>query len=52
MIENKVYNIIFDEDYNNEIFSGIKTENSKQIFNNKIPNPYYYGSDIALGVRL
>ena len=53
MIENKVYNIIFDEDYNNEIFTGIKTREQQTDIYNKIPNPFYYGSDSssALGYK-
>lgn len=53
MLDNKVYNVIFDENYKYEIFNGIKTGNDQTEIYDKFKNADYYGSDISspLGYR-
>lgn len=51
MLGDSVYNIVFDSDYKNEVFSGITTGSS--VNDDILGDAYYFGTDIAtpLGYR-
>lgn len=47
MLGDRVYNIIFDSNYKEEIFDGITTGMDQADLYDKLPDAYYFGTDIA-----